>query len=172
MAFLPPPSAPVVVRIDRPPPRRSVQPIVHALSAGERLLRVYTPGEWNNTALTFRRRGGPLLRFDHHSDPGQNPDDQSRGIHYSAPTLEGCLVEVFGDDGLISTQDRQLGSLLVTEPGKRVQPKPSAAVRPDPTPSNGPGISIRPIPNLTGSSMATPTTVQTPWPCLSEPMAP
>ena len=113
MAFLPPPSAPVVVRIDRPPPRRSVQPIVHALSAGERLLRVYTPGEWNNTALTFRRRGGPLLRFDHHSDPGQNPDDQSRGIHYSAPTLEGCLVEVFGDDGLISTQDRQLGSLLV-----------------------------------------------------------
>jgi len=97
MAFLPPPSAPVVVRIDRPPPRRSVQPIVHALSAGERLLRVYTPGEWNNTALTFRRRGGPLLC----------------GIHYSAPTLEGCLVEVFGDDGLISTQDRQLGSLLV-----------------------------------------------------------
>ena len=154
MASLPPPRAPVVVRIDRPPPRRSVQPIVHALSAGERLLRVYTPGEWNNTALTFRRRGGPLLRFDHHSDPGQNPDDQSRGIHYSAPTLEGCLVEVFGDDGLISTQDRQLGSLLVRRSLQLLDLR--AAVRPDPT----------------GSSMATPTTVQTPWPCLSEPMAP
>jgi hypothetical protein len=138
MASLPPPSAPVVVRIDRPPPRRSVQPIVHALSAGERLLRVYTPGEWNNTALTFRRRGGPLLC----------------GIHYSAPTLEGCLVEVFGDDGLISTQDRQLGSLLVRRSLQLLDLR--AAVRPDPT----------------GSSMATPTTVQTPWPCLSEPMAP
>ena len=102
-----------MVRIDRPPPQRSVQPIVHALLAGERLLRIYTPGEWSNTALTFRRRGGPRLRFDHHCDPGQNPDDQSRGIHDSAPTLEGCLVEVFGDDGLISTQDRRLGSLLV-----------------------------------------------------------
>jgi hypothetical protein len=138
MASLPPPSAPVVVRIDRPPPRRSVQPIVHALSAGERLLRVYTPGEWNNTALTFRRRGGPLLC----------------GIHYSAPTLEGCLVEVFGDDGLISTQDRQLGSLLVRRSLQLLDLR--AAVRPDPT----------------GSSMATPTTVQMPWPCLSEPMAP
>jgi hypothetical protein len=138
MASLPPPSAPVVVRIDRPPPRRSVQPIVHALSAGERLLRVYTPGEWNNTALTFRRRGGPLLC----------------GIHYSAPTLEGCLVEVFGDDGLISTQDRQLGSLLVRRSLQLLDLR--AAVRPDPT----------------GSSMATLTTVQTPWPCLSEPMAP
>lgn len=113
MASSPPPSAPVVVRIDRPPPQRSVQPTFHALLAGERLLRIYTPGEWNTTALTFRRRGGARLRFDHHSDSGQNPDDQSRGIHYSAPTLEGCLVEVFGDDGLISTQDRHLGSLLL-----------------------------------------------------------
>jgi hypothetical protein len=113
MASLPPPSAPVVVRIDRPPPRRPVQPIVHALSAGERLLRIYTPGEWNNTAVTFRRRGGARLRFDHHSDPRQNPNDQSRGIHYSAPTLEGCLVVVFRDDSLISTQGRRLGSLRV-----------------------------------------------------------
>jgi len=113
MASSPPPSAPVVVRIDRPQPQRSVQPIFHALLAGERLLRIYTPGEWNTTALTFRRRGGARLRFDHHSDSGQNPDDQSRGIHYSSPTLEGCLVEVFGDDGLIATKDRKLGSLLV-----------------------------------------------------------
>jgi len=107
------PSAPAVVRIDLPPPKRPVQPVLHALAADKRLLRIYSPGQWNNTALTFRRRGGPRLRFDHHRDPEQNPDDQSRGIHYSAPTLEGCLVEVFGDDGLISTQDRRLGSLRV-----------------------------------------------------------
>lgn len=72
-----------MVRIDRPPPRRPVQPVVHALAEGERLLGIYSPGPWNNTALTFRRHGGPLLRFDHHSDPWQNPDDQSRGIHSS-----------------------------------------------------------------------------------------
>ena len=107
------PSAPAVVRIDLPPPKRPVQPVLHALAADKRLLRIYSPGQWNNTALTFRRRGGPRLRFDHHRDPEQNPDDQSRGIHYSATTLEGCLVEVFGDDGLISTQDRRLGSLRV-----------------------------------------------------------
>ena len=102
-----------MVRIDRPPPRRPVQPVVHALAAGERLLRIYSPGEWNNTALTFRRRGGPLLRFDHHLDPEQNLEDETRGIHYSARSLEGCLVEVFGDDGLIATQDRRLGALRV-----------------------------------------------------------
>ena len=107
------PSAPAVVRIDLPPPKRPVQPVLHALAADKRLLRIYSPGQWNNTALTFRRRGGPRLRFDHHRDHEQNPDDQSRGIHYSATTLEGCLVEVFGDDGLISTQDRRLGSLRV-----------------------------------------------------------
>jgi hypothetical protein len=36
------------------------------------ITRIYTPGEWNNTALIFRRGGGARLRFDHHSDPGQN----------------------------------------------------------------------------------------------------
>ena len=98
-----------MVRIDPPPPKRSAQPVIHTLPAAERLLRIYDPGEWNNTALSFRRRGGPRLRFDHHL----SPDDESRGIHYSAPTLEACVVEVYGDDGLISTGSRRLGSLLL-----------------------------------------------------------
>ena len=72
-------------------------------------MRIYDPGRWNNTALTFRCIGGPLLRFDHHL----SPEDQSRGIHYSAPTLEGCVVEVFGDDGFICPGERRLGSLLL-----------------------------------------------------------
>ena len=98
-----------MVRIESPPPSRSVQPVVENLSAGARLLRIYDPGVWNNTLLTFRRQGGPRLRFDHHL----NADDQSRGIHYSAPTLEGCVVEVFGDDGFICTGSKRLGSLLL-----------------------------------------------------------
>jgi hypothetical protein len=97
-----------MVRIDGPPPQREAYPIFHVIQKGERILRIYTPGTRKNTALTFRRQGGPKLRFDHHHDS----DDQTRGIHYSSPTLKGCLVEVFGDDGLISTDDRRLGSLL------------------------------------------------------------
>lgn len=61
----------------------------------------------------FGAGAAPVFALIITRDPEQNPDDQSRGIHYSAPTLEGCLVEVFGDDGLISTQDRRLGSLRV-----------------------------------------------------------
>jgi hypothetical protein len=98
-----------MVRIDLPPPQRSVQPVFHTLPAGTRLLRIYDPGEWNNTALTFRRTGGPKLRFD----PHLSPEEESRGIHYSALTLEGCVVEVFGDDGMICTGSRRLGSLLL-----------------------------------------------------------
>jgi hypothetical protein len=98
-----------MVRIEPPPPSRSVHPVFHALPEGARLLRIYDPGRWNNTALTFRCIGGPLLRFDHHL----SPEDQSRGIHYSAPTLEGCVVEVFGDDGFICPGERRLGSLLL-----------------------------------------------------------
>ncbi|MFM9088015.1 MAG: RES domain-containing protein [Cyanobium sp.] len=98
-----------MVRIDPPPPRRSVQPVFHTLPAETRLLRIYDPGEWNNTAHTFRRTGGPRLRFDHHL----GHEGQSRGIHYSALTLEGCVVEVFGDDGMICAGSRRLGSLLL-----------------------------------------------------------
>jgi len=98
-----------MVRIDPPPPRRSVQPVFHTLPAGRRLLRIYDPGEWNNTAITFRRTGGPRLRFD----PHLGHDRESRGIHSSALTLQGCVVEVFGDDGMICTGSRRLGSLLL-----------------------------------------------------------
>jgi hypothetical protein len=98
-----------MVRIDPPPPQRSVQPVFHTLPAGTRLLRIYDPGEWNNTALTFRRTGGLKLRFD----PHLSSEDESRGIHYSALTLECCVVEVFGDDGMICTGSRRLASLLL-----------------------------------------------------------
>lgn len=46
---------------------------------------------------------GPRHRFDHHRGvqgvPGNDPD---RRIYYAAHDLKGCIVEVFGDVGLIS----------------------------------------------------------------------
>ena len=100
-----------MVRIDPPPPERPVNPAYLSLPIGERLLRIYSPSpsRWNNNPTSFRRWGGPTQRFDHHVDS----EDKSRGIHYSARTLEGCLVEVFADDGFISTSDRRLGSVLL-----------------------------------------------------------
>ena len=41
-------------------------------------------------------------RFDHH-EPGCQ-----RSIHYSAPTLSGCVVEVFGDTGVVDTRGCRL----------------------------------------------------------------
>jgi hypothetical protein len=43
------------------------------------------------------------LRFDHHRVRGEGrlEEDPERGIYYAAMTLSGCLVEIFGDTGVI-----------------------------------------------------------------------
>ena len=58
------------------------------------LLRIYRPQPYGSSACGFRYEG-PFSRFDHHAD------DHWRGIHYNAPSLSSCVVEVFGDTGLI-----------------------------------------------------------------------
>jgi len=54
------------------------------------------------TATGFRWYG-PLMRFDHHreGDDGTPVDDPERGVYYAATTLAGCLVEIFGDTGVV-----------------------------------------------------------------------
>jgi hypothetical protein len=51
-----------------------------------------------------------LLRFDHQrADPrGQPAVDPDRGIYYAAFTLSGCLVEIFGDTGIIVCGERHV----------------------------------------------------------------
>lgn len=93
-----------MVRIDPPPPQRSFNPIVEALPAGARLLRIYRPETYGSTACGFRF-DGPLSRFDHH-EPGLR-----RGIHYSAPSLSACVVEVFGDSGVMEVEGFRLAVL-------------------------------------------------------------
>lgn len=76
-------------------------------------MRIYDPDSHGATATSFRRFG-PLHRFDHH--PGRGPErdpypDLSRGVYYAAHDLSSCLVEIFGDDGIIEP-----ASLMVALP--------------------------------------------------------
>jgi hypothetical protein len=45
---------------------------------------------------------GPRGRFDHHQNPISTPaDDPDRGVYYAADDLAGCVIEVFGDTGVV-----------------------------------------------------------------------
>lgn len=83
-----------MVRIDPPPPKRTTDPVLHLLPPAATLQRIYRPDRYGTTACGFRFEG-PFSRFDHH-EPGQR-----RGIHYSAFSLSGCVVEVIGDTGVV-----------------------------------------------------------------------
>lgn len=93
-----------VVRIDPPPPSRQSNPILHRLEGGSCLLRIYRPEPYGQPAAGFRRVG-PIGRFDHHQH------GSSYGILYAGHTLSCCLVECFGDTGVIDVQGRRLGFL-------------------------------------------------------------
>ncbi len=66
------------------------------------MVRLFDPSRYRATATGFRSYG-PLLRFDHHRgrEDGKPDDDTERGIYYAAVTLSGCLVEIFGDTGVV-----------------------------------------------------------------------
>ena len=91
-----------MVVVDLPPPRRRPNPLFHVLSPGDRLVRLFDPSRHGMTATGFRSHG-PLLRFDHHRerDDGTPGNDPERGVYYAATTLSGCLVEIFGDTGVV-----------------------------------------------------------------------
>ncbi len=86
-----------------PPPRRPPNPIFYNMAEGSTLIRLFDPTSYNATATSFRYYG-PKVRFDHHRGQGTNCDpcpDPKRGIYYAAPTLSSCIVEIFGDTGVI-----------------------------------------------------------------------
>jgi len=86
------------------------------LRTGSRLVRIFDPARWSATSLTFRGYG-PLRRFDHHrgSGPEHAPsDDPDRAVYYAgwssvlSQALSSCLVEVFGDTGVVEFGDRRV----------------------------------------------------------------
>lgn len=91
--------------IAAPPPARRPRPVHCRLPAGGELYRVYDPARHDTGPLSFRT-AGPLVRFDHHEDGASE-----RAIYYAALSLEGCVVEVFGDVGVVS-----LGGLRIANP--------------------------------------------------------
>ena len=66
------------------------------------MVRLFDPSRHGATATGFRSYG-PLHRFDHHRtcNNGELAEDAERGIYYAAFTLSGCLVEIFGDTGVV-----------------------------------------------------------------------
>ena len=103
-----------MVVVDPPPPQRRPNPLFHDLPSGSRLIRLFDPSRHGATATGFRSYG-PLLRFDHHrgredEKPG---DDAERGIYYAAVILSGCLVEIFGDTGMVDLHRHHVASPIL-----------------------------------------------------------
>ena len=73
------------------------------VAKGTRLLRLYRPDLHSQTETSLRNYG-PLRRFDHQRADADNAprDDLERGIWYGGHTLSVCIVEVFGDIGVVA----------------------------------------------------------------------
>ena len=104
-----------MVKIYLPPPNREIAPQYHVIPAGAILKRIFNPASHNATAYSFRYNG-PRGRFDHQPRVNGKPaDDPNRGIIYAAYTLSCCLVEIFGDENLITIEQHQLATIKLNQ---------------------------------------------------------
>jgi hypothetical protein len=80
------------------------------------MVRMFDPGRHGATATTFRYYG-PLKRFDHHrAKDSRAVDDAERGIYYCALDLDGCIVEIFGDAGIVEFDNWHVAVPRVNRP--------------------------------------------------------
>jgi len=87
-----------MARLDPPPPSRSIDPSFVIVEPDAALMRVFNPHRpWHPGPVSFNYYG-PYNRFDHHRS---GSPDAARGVLYAARTLSCCLVEVFGDVGVV-----------------------------------------------------------------------
>ena len=100
----------VVVRM--PPPIGGISPAHVTLGIGEVLIRIFDPTRYGATAISFRSYG-PISRFDHHRKCSDKID-RDRSVIYAGLTLSCCLVEVFGDGGVIAIEQQQVAFLTLT----------------------------------------------------------
>jgi RES domain len=94
------------------------------------MLRIFDPTRHGTTALSFRYFG-PLGRFDHQrlSPTGSSSEDPDRGISYAGLTLSCCLVECFGDVGVIEIKGQQIARLELTRDLTLLDLRGSGAMR-------------------------------------------
>lgn len=118
-----------MVKIVLPPPTNSPLPIFYNLSKQKQLIRIFDPTKYNTQAITFRYFG-PIHRFDHHRGSQEQPQkDTDRGIYYTAFTLSSCLVEYYGDLGVIETENKYLALINVTQTLKLLDLRGSGAMK-------------------------------------------
>ena len=115
-----------MVVVHLPPPLRSVAPKFVTLNRNDVLLRVFDPTKYNATATDFRNYG-PVSRFDHHRQY-PNKIDPERSVIYASPTLSCCLVEIFGDGGIIRIEQQQLAFITLKNALKLLDLRASAAM--------------------------------------------
>ena len=103
-----------MVLIASPPPVKTPSPLYRTLASGSFVLRIFEPTQYGTRATTFRYYG-PINRFDHQLSPPDNcAEDPERGISYAGLTLSCCLVECFGDTGVIEIKGQQIGRIQLT----------------------------------------------------------
>jgi RES domain len=119
-----------MVVIASPPPLKPPSPLFRILPAGSFILRIFDPTRHGTTALSFRYFG-PLGRFDHQrlSPTGSSSEDPDRGISYAGLTLSCCLVECFGDVGVIEIKGQQIARLELTRDLTLLDLRGSGAMR-------------------------------------------
>jgi len=128
-----------VVRIANPPPPRPPRPVFTTLPAGARLVRLFDPSRFGAGPLAFRFFG-PLLRFDHQRGElaavaGQrrrrlHPTlDAERGIYYAGFTLSCCVVEVFGDTGIVEPGEWRVALVELTRAVRLLDLRGAGAMR-------------------------------------------
>jgi len=134
-----------MVKINLPPPL-SADPLFEELAIGFRLMRIFDPTRYGTAALTFRYHGR-ISRFDHHKQQITSDQtayypaytqyhqkanlkyDPERGILYAAYSLEGCLVEVFGDTAQIEIKEQQVAFIQLVRPLMLLNLRGSGAMR-------------------------------------------
>lgn len=115
-----------MVEIRYPPPTRNITPQFKELKPGMTIQRIFDPTSHGATATKFRYYG-PLSRFDHQRSTKQPEVDSERGIIYAGLNLSCCLIEVFGDDGIIKIQQQQIAYITLKQSLKLLDLRESGA---------------------------------------------
>ena len=94
------------------------------------MVRLFNPSRHVATATGFRFYG-PLLRFDHHRgrEDAEPAEDAKRGIYYAAMTLSGCLVEIFGDTGVVDLGNYHVASPILRREVRLLDLRRNGAMR-------------------------------------------
>ncbi len=114
-----------MVEIRYPPPTRNITPQLFELKPGKTIQRIFDSTSYGATAIGFRYYG-PLSRFDHQRGT-KAQIDKERGIIYAGFSLSCCLIEVFGDHGIIKLQQQQIAYITLKQSIKLLNLRDSGA---------------------------------------------